>query len=1085
MPWFHRWRIATWVAFYAILAGLWIVLSDRLVALVTVDPANLTRLQTVKGWVFVAATAALLALILRYEARSRAAREQVLRDSEETMARYRLLVEQARDIVLFVRRDGRLLEANQAAIQAYGYTPDEFATLDIQDLRAPDTHVLTPAQLAQADAQGLLFETVHRRKDGTTFPVEVSSRGADLGAERVLLSIVRDITERKRAEGALAARTRQLEAVRAVTEDIIRELDLPRLLRLLISRAAELVGATTGTVYLWDAAARLLVPEAWHGLGDWQGTIRLRLGEAVAGAAAQARRTFVVNDYRTSPYAHPLTLEHTGLSASLGEPLLYRDELIGAITLGHEAGRTFTEHDMEALRLFAAQAAIAIQNARLYDTAQRELRQREAAEADLRKIVRAVEQSPSMVVITDTAGAIEYVNPKFTEVTGYDFEEVRGRNPRILKSGHTSRQEYAKLWASLAAGREWRGEFHNRRKDGTLYWEAASISPVRNPDGVITHYVGVKEDITARKAADAALRHYANQLEALRATTADITRELDLARLLDLFIERAVRLLQGVSGAVYLFDPATGIVTPGAWVGHGDWMRDIHLRLGEGIAGGVIARRQGLIENAYRTSPYAIPLFLERTHHAGVLAEPLIYRDRVIGAVLIDRPEGTFTAQDRDLLRLFADQAAIAIENARLYTAAQQALTDLQQAQEELVRSEKLRGLGQMAAGIAHDLNNTLATVLGQTELLRLRTRSAEIREGLQILQTAAADGAQVVRRLQDFARQRGGGTLGPCDLATLVREALEITRPRWQHEPRRKGILIETAAELTELPPIQGNPAEIREVLTNLIFNAVDAMPHGGRLHFTGRLVENSAEEPRPPRAPGSAETPSDAPPTAWVELAATDTGIGMTEAVRRRVFDPFFTTKGLHGTGLGLSVVYGIMERHGGQIDVTSTPGQGATFRLRFRPGTTADQRPSPSTPPSVRGRRILLVDDDAGVRKTLASLLRASGQDVLEADSGTEALDWLQTTAVDLVLTDLGMPEISGWDVARAAKAHRPDLPVVLLTGWGDHAGTEIPPDARVDRVLAKPVPRSTLLTVISELVEPPERISTTGDTECRHI
>ena len=374
-----------------------------------------------------------------------------------------------------------------------------------------------------------------------------------------------------------------------------------------------------------------------------------------------------------------------------------------------------------------------------------------------------------------------------------------------------------------------------------------------------------------------------------------------------------------------------------------------------------------------------------------------------------------------------------------------------------------------MAAGIAHDLNNTLATVLGQAELLRLRTLPPEVRERLQILQTAATDGAAVVRRLQDFARQRRGSPLGPCDLQLLVTEALDLTRPRWREEPRRRGTVIETSQELAGLPRIEGNPAEIREVLTNLIFNAVDAMPRGGSLRFTGRVCQRP-EGHRPTRQTGvSVSEP--ARTGGWVELAVTDTGNGMTDDVRRRIFDPFFTTKGVHGTGLGLSVAYGIVERHGGQIDVTSAPGQGTTFRLRFRPADPGESPPAVhATPVLVPSRRILLVDDDASVRVTVATLLRAGGQEVLEAASGAAALEVLETTPVDLVLTDLGMPDVTGWDVARAAKARRPDLPVVLLTGWGDQTGIEAPQDVQVDRVLTKPVARNVILAAIAELAGP---------------
>jgi CheY-like chemotaxis protein len=277
---------------------------------------------------------------------------------------------------------------------------------------------------------------------------------------------------------------------------------------------------------------------------------------------------------------------------------------------------------------------------------------------------------------------------------------------------------------------------------------------------------------------------------------------------------------------------------------------------------------------------------------------------------------------------------------------------------------------------------------------------------------------------------------------------------------------------DLADVPPIQGHPAELREALTNLIFNAVDAMPQGGSLRLTGRRVPAAAGDP-PGGWPTDSRSPSEgaASPPAWVELAVADTGIGIPEAIRGRIFDPFFTTKGLHGTGLGLSVVYGIVERHGGRIDVTSTPGVGTTFRLRFRAAIPDVAVPAPGvTPAGAPARCILVVDDDAPVRRTLVGLLRASGQEVVEAASGAEALARLATMPVDLVLTDLGMPDITGWDVARAAKTRNPALPVVLLTGWGDHVATEAPPGVHVDRVLTKPVSRHVVLGLIAELTTP---------------
>ena len=530
-------------------------------------------------------------------------------------------------------------------------------------------------------------------------------------------------------------RTEQLEALRATTADLTSELDLTTVLGLVARRACELTGATAADIDLWDSDRQILVPEASFGHAAPRPKTVRRLGEGAMGTVAQTRHGMIINDYRSSPVAHPGTLAHTKIIASVVEPLLYRDSLLGVIGVDHETpGRTFTDHDQATLRLFADQAAIAIENAWLFGAAER--RRREA------EVLASLAQ---------------------TITASLDLDTVLQRVTEGAK--------------------------------GLCDGDVASIA-LREADGL-------------------AFRTWA------------------------------------------------GTVTPAYTV--------LRIPAGRGLGGRVLVEGQPLRTPNYREDPTISPDFHDLACTEGAVAEiavPIRRGGEVTGVLFVmRRTERPFSASDEVTLTRLADQAAIAIGNARLYTAAQQALADLRQAQDELVRTEKLRGLGQMAAGIAHDLNNTLSTILGQAELLRLHPHAPEVAEGLQMLQTAANDGAQVVRRLQDFSRQRAGGSLSPCDLMFLVSEALEITRPRWREEPSRKGIAIEPAVDLAGLPLVQGNAAEIRQVLTNLIFNAVDAMPNGGTLRVTGGVADDSqnparARQPRGAIAPGA---PSVDPPAGW----------------------------------------------------------------------------------------------------------------------------------------------------------------------------------------------------------------------------
>ena len=840
-----------------------------------------------------------------------------------------------------------------------------------------------------------------------------------------------------------------------------------------------------------------------------------------------------------------------------------------------------------------------------------ERRDAELREADDRLRIQgtALESAANAIVITDREGRITWVNPAFTLLTGYPAEEVLGRTLRFLDSGQYDDGFYKRLWEAVLAGNVWHGEIVNRRKDGSLYTEEMTATPVRDAGGQITHVIEIKNDITERKRTEAALREseqrfrsqvestsdwvweiderglytYVSpkvrevlgyepqemlgrspfdfmpveearrvaeliapvsgkmqpfrlvenvnihrdgrrvvletsgtpifdaheifrgyrgidrdvterrqadqtlivrnrQLEAIRATSVEITRELDTSRLLGLLTRRALELVEASAGCVYIWEPEAQLLIPQAWHGAGDWIREVKVRLGEGSTGIVAQRREGMIVNDYRTSPHAVPLFVERGKIAALMAEPLVYRDHLVGVLSIGRsdPDRPFTEQDREVLGHFAAQAAVAFENARLFAELERSYRDLQRAQDELVRSEKLRALGQMVAGIAHDLNNILAVILGQVELLRLRGTAPEAATALQTVATAASDAATIVRRLQEFARQRTAGPLSPVDLAPLVREALELTRPHWRDAVQRHGHVIEAHVALGDLPPVLGSPPEIREALANVILNAADAMPAGGTLTIRGAAV------PAPPPGEGSAPDPQQGwslraasglngpagsaggPGAEWVEVRVQDTGVGMPEDVRRRIFEPFFSTKGGRGTGLGLSIVYSIMERHGGHVDVSSVPGQGTTVTLRFQPAhPTAAVAPA-AVAPAQPVRRLLLVEDDGQVREALADLLRTKGHTVTEADGGTTALSLLARAPIDLVITDLGMPGMSGWDVAKAVKENSPSLPVLLLTGWGDRALQEAAVNA-VDRVLSKPVRLQDLQQAILELTE----------------
>jgi PAS domain S-box-containing protein len=410
--------------------------------------------------------------------------------------------------------------------------------------------------------------------------------------------------------------------------------------------------------------------------------------------------------------------------------------------------------------------------------------------------------------------------------------------------------------------------------------------------------------------------------------------------------------------------------------------------------------------------------------------------------------EARFFSRDGDLRYALFDTAPLVVDG---YTTGvlgiARDITEQKQERQRAAQADKLRALGQLASGVAHDFNNALTAILGRAQLMRRQMQDESLVHNLDVIQTAAEDAAATVRRIQTFARQSPAKEFELLDVSSLLRDAIEITRTRWENEARLRGLRYEVELQASCPYYVLGSASELREVFVNLIVNAVDAMPLGGHLSIScERLNEN-------------------------ICLRFTDTGLGMTEDVRERIFEPFYTTKGAHGTGLGLAVSYGIIERHQGQISVESEVGQGAIFKIELPAAAMViapESKPQPVA--EAASLRVLVIDDEAFVRDTLADMLLMLGHRVTAVDGGRMALAMLATEEFDLVFTDLSMPEMDGWEVAREIRRRfGSELSVILVTGHG--AGVAVAPDDKylVNGIIGKPFDFDQVTEIIAQTTQ----------------
>lgn len=432
------------------------------------------------------------------------------------------------------------------------------------------------------------------------------------------------------------------------------------------------------------------------------------------------------------------------------------------------------------------------------------------------------------------------------------------------------------------------------------------------------------------------------------------------------------------------------------------------------------------------------------------VAVPILLDGQPAGALWLGYEEATpLSPQDLGLLSSIGTHVAIASKNAALFAARNQALDDLRAAQDQLVASEKLNAIGLIAHGVAHDFNNMLGSILGRAQLLKSQLRDQALVRHAEVIEKAAIDGAETVRRIQEIGRQDRADDFVPVELDGIVADVVELTQPRWRDLTIAEGRPVDVAVEKRPDAVVAGNPSELREVLVNLVHNAVDAMPNGGTLRFSTAVADDTCY------------------------LRVTDSGTGMPDDIRHRIFDPYFTTKGERGTGLGLSVSHSIIRRHGGDIEVhsrTGGPERGTTFIISLPALPKIDAARPASLPPTAHanGRaRILVVDDEANIREILAEILMNGDHEVVTAADGAEALHLLRERSdFDLVFTDLGLPGMNGYEVASEIKRINPALPVGLVTGWGATLDADKAREHGVDLVLSKPFRYDQVLGLVEE-------------------
>jgi PAS domain S-box-containing protein len=941
--------------------------------------------------------------------------ERALRLSEE---RNQLIVETALDGVVTINYHGLVTGWNSHAEKLFGWTRAEALGRDLAELIIPERlreqHHAGMRRYLESGVARVLNKRIEMHalhRDGTEFPVELAITPIGFGEDLVFSGFIRDITNRNRAEAALRESEQRFRTTANAAPVLIWMSGKDKRCTWFNQRWLDFVGRDMEQE-IGDGWCDNLHP------ADFDRTLD------TYHAAFDARRAYEM-EYR-----------------------LQRDDGVWRWLL--ERGCPHLGPNGE----FVGFIGTCIDITEHRETVE-QLRENRA------RFKTLAESLPQMIWTCLRDGYCDYLSRQWLDYTGRSESQQIGTG--WLEQVHPDdRVKVDAEWARVVgSGDTYDISFRIRRFDGVYRWFKTRAVPLRDPAGRILKWFGSNTDIEDFVVAERKLKVQLERMQLLDRTTHAIGAHHELRKVFEVVLRSLEDNLDidFVCLFVYQTEPETLTVS---CVGEGG--AELARTIGIVEQARVEVQENGLRRCVHGELVYEADIqnsrlqFTMRLAGAGLrsmVASPLMIESEVFGVLLIaTRRVNAFTSEDCEFLRQLSSHVALAAHQARLYEALQGAYQDLRQTQQTVMQQERLRALGQIASGIAHDINNALspAALYTQSMLSHEPNLTDRSREQLAVIQRAIDDVARTVQRMRAFYLPRGLElTLAPVDLNQSLMQMVDLTRARWSNIPQERGFVVNVESDLAaDLPKILGAEHELRDALTNLLLNAVDAMPEGGTITLRTRFVARDDQ----------------------VVVEVQDTGIGMSETTRSRCLEPFFTTKGERGTGLGLPMVFGMMQRHGGDFEIDSELGRGTTMRLVFPrapTGMTVSERQLEARPAPLR---LLLIDDDPLLLRSLRDALELDEHEVVTADGGQAGIDAFAhamkaDTEFDVVITDLGMPYVDGRKVAARIRQLSARVPIIMLTGWGHRLIVTDDKPEHVDRVLSKPPKMMELRHTLAEL------------------